>query len=58
MWVAIFRIWADEPIYHDKGRGWRTACGRKIGTHTPLLPRKHVVKFARRCKDCAAQEAT
>lgn len=68
LWAVILNIWADEPVFHVledpmKPRlidyhGRYTQCGRRVGSGKPLLPRKHAVKFARRCKSCSAQEAT
>jgi len=57
-WAIVMRPWLDEPVFHRvmeaQGRRYPdyVQCGRKIGSFTPWLPRKHVVKFARPCKDC------
>lgn len=55
---VVFRIWADSPVYHRTrigltDTGFKTLCGRTVGDYTPLLPLKHLAKFARLCKDCS-----
>jgi hypothetical protein len=50
-WAVIFRPWPDEPIFHALEHR-DTRCGRAVGLYTPLLPLKHVRKFARPCRSC------
>lgn len=57
-WYGVaFRIWEDEPVYHrvevgSMPKGFRTICGREVGIYRPLLPLKHLDKFAVLCKGC------
>lgn len=58
-WFGVaFRIHEDEPAYHririgHSPKGFKTVCGRDVGDYRPLLPLKHLAKFARLCKDCS-----
>jgi hypothetical protein len=52
LWAIIFKPWPDQPIYHGHAGKGKTRCGRQIGDYTPMLPMKHVVKFARACRSC------
>lgn len=54
-YAVVFQIWADDPAFHllrADGDDWKTVCGREVGPYKPLLPKKHVEKFARLCKGC------
>lgn len=53
VWGIVFKPWEDEPVYHRLGSTrLHTACGRPVGTTTPMLPFKHVTKFGRPCRGC------
>lgn len=52
LWAIIFKPWQDVPIYHAHAPLSMTRCGRRVGLHTPMLPMKHVRKFARPCRSC------
>jgi hypothetical protein len=59
-WYGVaFDIFADLPVYHrlrvgHSPKGVITVCGREVGVYRPLLPLKHLEKFARLCKGCCA----
>lgn len=65
-WLSHSSVWKNEPVYHDLpeapwdghtvcGIDWweRDEDGRYQRARGELLPKKHVVKFARRCQRCA-----
>ena len=57
---VIFQWWKVVPIYHLIGQTVatrapvhdETLCGRYVAEGVGWLPIRHLIKFARLCKDC------
>ena len=54
VWVWIFDLWKQEPIYHrplPKKPLW-TFCGRRAGQGAVMCPSGHAAKIGRACRQC------